>query len=67
MKIAGVEHVGIGSDFDGVGPDGLVDGIADASQIGLVAEEMRRRGRPEHEVEAIMGRNLTRVFSEIMG
>lgn len=67
VKIAGVEHVGIGSDFDGVGPDGLVDGIADASQIGLVAEEMRRRGRPEHEVEAIMGRNLTRVFSEIMG
>jgi membrane dipeptidase len=67
VKVAGIEHVGTGSDFDGVGPDGLVAGMADTSDMGMIVAEMRRRGRPEHEIEAIMGRNLARVFAQILG
>lgn len=67
VKVAGIDHVGVGSDFDGVGPDGLVAGISDTSDMGLVTEELRRRGRPEQEVEAIMGRNLARVLAQILG
>lgn len=67
VEVAGINHVGIGSDFDGVGPDGLVSGVSDTSDVGLVADEMRRRGRPELEIGAIMGRNLARVFAQIVG
>ena len=65
--IVGYEHVGIGSDFDGVGPDGLVSGIADSADIALIAREMLRRGRPEAEIKAIMGENMQRLFKQVIG
>ena len=64
VRLCGVEHVGIGSDFDGiqVPPQGLED----VSRMGAVLEEMRRRGYSEEAVERIAGRNLMEVFQRVI-
>ena len=64
-EIAGVESVGLGSDFDGI--DWVVEGVVDVTGYGRVAEAMRRRGFNSGEVEGVMGGNLVRVFSEVTG
>jgi membrane dipeptidase len=62
IDLVGVEHVGFGSDFDGVG-DSLPHGMKDVSDYpGLIAE-LLRMGLSSGEVEAIMGGNLLRVWS----
>ena len=60
MKVAGVDHVGLGSDFDGVDslPEGM-DGIQDLPKITL---ELLRRGHSEEEVRKVLGENFLRVF-----
>ena len=60
VRVAGIGHVGIGSDFDGivVPPAGLDD----VSKMPLVFEELRRRGYSEDEVEMIAGGNFLRVM-----
>ena len=64
VKLAGIDHVGLGSDFDGicVGPEGLED----VSKIGAVAVEMRRRGYSEDDIEKVSGKNLMDVFQRII-
>ena len=64
VKLAGIDHVGIGSDFDGicVGPEGLED----VSKIGAVFTEMRRRGYSEEEIDKVSGRNLMDVFQRVI-
>lgn len=61
-KVAGIDHVGIGSDFDGIGstPVGL-DGVEDYP--ALLAELMRR-GWTEAEIKKLAGLNALRVFRE---
>jgi len=63
VKIAGPDHVGIGSDFDGicVPPTGM-DNV---SQINNIFEEMRRRGYSEKDIEKIAGANMLRVFNDV--
>jgi len=63
VSVAGIDHVGIGSDFDGitVAPKGLED----VSKIGVIFEEMRRRGYAEDEIAKVAGGNFLRVFSEV--
>ena len=63
VKVAGIEAVGIGSDFDGIDEAPL--GLDDISKIGLVFEEMARRGYSEDEIEKVAGRNFLRVLSEV--
>ena len=60
VEIAGIDHVGIGSDFDGivVPPAGLED----VSKIGVIFEEMRRRGYSEADIEKVAGGNFLRVM-----
>jgi len=60
--VAGVEHVGIGSDFDGIsrGPAGLED----VSKFPNLLAELSRRGWSEDELELLAGRNLLRVIRE---
>ena len=62
VNVAGVESVGIGSDFDGivVPPEGLED----ASKMPVLFEELRRRGYGQDAIEKIAGENFLRVFSE---
>lgn len=63
-KLAGVDHVGIGADFDGV--DGqLPQGIDSAADYPKIADELTKRGYSEQDIAKIMGGNLLRVFREV--
>jgi membrane dipeptidase len=62
-KIMGVDHIGIGSDFDGGG--GLI-GIDDVSAMPNLTKELLRRGYAEKDIRKIWGGNLMRVFSEVI-
>ena len=63
VELAGIDHVGIGSDYDGilVAPAGLEN----VSKIGLVFDEMRRRGYDEESVEKVAGKNLLEVLKRV--
>ncbi len=64
IALAGKDHVGIGSDFDGI----LVtpEGMDDVSAIGSVSREMERRGYDRKTIEGIAGKNLMDVFSRVI-
>jgi len=62
VKIAGIDHVGIGCDFDG---GGGIDGVFDVSEIKNITVELVRRGYDEIQIEKIWGGNLLRVFKEV--
>jgi len=63
VKVAGVDHVGLGSDFDGVGclPAGI-DSVADLPKI---TEALYNRGYKAADLQKILGGNLMRVFAEV--
>ena len=61
MKLVGIDHVGIGSDFDGVG-DSLPVGLKDASGYPNLVEGLLRRGYSEEDIRKILGENLLRVW-----
>ena len=62
VKIAGIDHVGIASDFDG---GGGVDGWRDASETEAVTAELLARGYSEAEIAKIWGGNLLRVMEAV--
>jgi membrane dipeptidase len=62
VELIGIDHVGIGTDFDGGG--GLED-CFDVSQMGNITLELVRRGYTAGEIKKIWGGNLTRVFREV--
>ncbi|MFP4059801.1 MAG: dipeptidase [Bacteroidales bacterium] len=62
VKIAGIDHVGIGSDFDGGG--GLAD-LRDVSEFPKITEELLARGYSHDEIRKIWGGNFMRVFKEV--
>jgi len=64
IGIAGVAHVGIGSDFDGVG-DSLPEGLKDVSGYPALIEELLRREHSVKDIEAILGANLIRVWQQV--
>ena len=59
-SIAGVDHVGIGSDFDGGKP--LPDGLEDVSRFPSLLAELLRRGWSEADVRKVAGENVLRVL-----
>jgi len=63
IKVAGVDHVGIGSDFDGVEclPEGM-DGVQDLPKI---TADLLGRGYSPSDVQKVLGGNLLRVFAEV--
>lgn len=61
-KIAGIDHVGIASDFDG---GGGITGWADASQTRNVTAALRKRGFSDADIAKIWGGNLLRVWREV--
>jgi membrane dipeptidase len=63
VKIAGVDHVGIGSDFDGV--PNLPEGIKDVSDLPNITYELLRRGYSERDILKILGGNFMRAFAEV--
>jgi membrane dipeptidase len=64
VALVGVEHVGIGSDFDGV-EDTLPVGLKDVSGYPNLVLGLLERGYSEADIAAILGENLLRVWSEI--
>jgi membrane dipeptidase len=62
VAVAGIDHVGIGCDFDG---GGGIDGVFDASEVMNITIELVRRGYTEEEIEKIWGGNLIRVFRDV--
>jgi membrane dipeptidase len=64
VALAGVDHVGIGSDFDGVG-DSLPNGLKDVSAYPGLVEGLLRRGYSETDIRKILGENLLRVWAAV--
>lgn len=64
VKIAGVDTVGIGSDFDGVG-DSLPEDLKDVSGYPNLVRGLLERGYSEEDIRKILGENLLRVWSAV--
>lgn len=62
--LIGVEHIGIGSDYDGVG-DSLPIGLKDVSSYPNLVQGLMDRGYSDDEIEMILGGNLMRVWKQV--
>ena len=63
-KVAGVDHVGLGSDFDGVSGQ-LPEGIDSAADLPKITAELMKRGYSAEDCRKILGGNFIRVFKEV--
>ena len=63
VKVAGIESVGIGSDFDGI--PNTPTGMEDVSHLPSIRKELERRGYSDADIRKIMGENFMRVFAEV--
>ena len=63
VKVAGIDSVGIGSDFDGIEVTPV--GLENVSKIRVIFDEMSRRGYTEDQIEKVAGRNFLRVFEKV--
>jgi len=62
-KIIGVDHIGIGSDFDGI--DYFISGLEDVSTYPALLKELAQRGWTEIELKKITSENFLRVFEQV--
>jgi membrane dipeptidase len=65
VKIAGIDHVGIGSDFDGI--SGVPAGLEDISKMPALAAALLKKGYSEQDVKKVLGGNFLRVMRQVMG
>jgi membrane dipeptidase len=63
-KVAGIDHVGLGSDFDGVNGQ-LPEGLDSAADLPKITQALLDRGYSAEECRRILGGNLLRVFREV--
>ncbi|HVG92344.1 MAG TPA: dipeptidase, partial [Alphaproteobacteria bacterium] len=62
-KIAGIDHVGLGSDFDGV--TSLPEGIDSAADLPRITQALLQRGYTREQIHKILGGNFLRVMREV--
>lgn len=62
VKLIGIDHIGIGSDFDG---GGELQGVFDTSEMGNITTELIKRGYSEEDIKKIWGENFMRVFKKV--
>jgi membrane dipeptidase len=62
VKVAGIDHVGIGADFDGA--NDMPEGAKDVSMLPNITYELLKRGYSERDIRKILGENFLRVFAE---
>jgi len=62
-KVAGIDHIGLGSDFDGITQ--VPQGLEDVSKYPSLIAELLRRGYKDDEVKKITGQNILRVMREV--
>ena len=65
VKLAGIDHVGIGSDFDGVG-NSLPTGLKDVGDYPNLIAELLSRGYKEADIEKICSGNIFRVWEKVL-
>lgn len=63
IKLVGVDHVGIGSDFDGIAA--TPQGLEHVGKMQAITGELVRRGYREEDIRKILGENFLRVFTEV--
>ena len=66
VKVAGIDHVGIGSDFDGISGS-VARGLEDVSKMSNLTAALLKRGYSEQDIQKIMGGNFLRVVREVVG
>ncbi len=64
VKVAGIDHVGLGSDFDGISTCPI--GLEDVSKLPAVTEELVKRGYSDKDIRKILGGNLLRLVEKRM-
>ena len=64
VALVGIDHVGLGSDFDGVG-DSLPRGLKDPSELPNLLRELLARGYSEADIEKIASANVLRVWQQV--
>jgi len=64
-KVAGVDHVGIGSDFDGI--SSTPEGMDSAADLPKITEALMARGYTAQDMRKILGGNILRVFKQVEG
>ena len=62
VKVAGIDHVGLGADFDGA--NDMPEGAQDVSMLPNITYELLKRGYSEEDIRKILGENFLRVFAE---
>jgi membrane dipeptidase len=62
VKVAGVDHVGLGSDFDGAN---MPYGMEDAAHLPQITEALLRKGYSESDIKKILGENTLRLMAEV--
>ena len=62
-KIAGIDHIGLGGDFDGI--TSVVEGLEDVSKYPALTAELLRRGYRDEEIKKILGLNVLRVMRAV--
>jgi membrane dipeptidase len=62
-KIAGIDHIGFGGDFDGI--TSVVSGLEDVSTYPQLIRELLRRGYTDDDIRKIAGRNILRVMRQV--
>jgi membrane dipeptidase len=65
VEVAGIDHVGLGSDFDGI--QRTPAGLEDASRYPLLAELLVKRGFDREDARKVLGGNMKRVFEQVTG
>lgn len=65
VEVAGIDHVGLGTDFDGI--QRLPDEISDVTDLPWVSAALMARGFAEEDIRKILGGNARRVLSEVIG
>jgi membrane dipeptidase len=65
VKLAGIDHVGIGSDYDGVG-DTLPIGLKDVSDYPNLIYVLLKRGYSDDDIEKICSKNVFRVWNKVI-
>ena len=63
VSVAGVDHVGLGSDFDGAT---MPEGMEDCTKVPLITDELVKRNYSEGGIRKILGENFMRVMEEIL-
>ena len=62
VKLVGVDHIGLGSDFDGAN---MPYGMEDASKLPFITEALLKKGYSEADIRKILGENTLRVMEEV--